>query len=63
MLSKRISRLEKMAPAPADHGDAVVRGMLNRLATLKWLSGTRDLTPDEQSEYAGLWKTLGGQPC
>lgn len=64
MLEKRITRLEEAAPHPRRDGrDQQVVTMLNRLAALKWASGARGLTPDEQHEYDGLWAALGAGSC
>lgn len=66
MLKKRINRLEGRAPAPitgSGNDDREAIRVLDRVASLKWLSGTRQLTADEQREYAGLWQALRGSPC
>lgn len=61
MLEKRIARLEEAAPPPPPPpGPSAATIMLDRVAALKWLSGTRDLTPNERREQDGLWATLMG---
>jgi hypothetical protein len=63
MLEKRITRLEEAAPPPPRKpGPSAAAIMLDRVAALKWLSGTRDLTPNERREQDDLWATLKGAP-
>jgi hypothetical protein len=63
MLDRRVTRLEGMAPPRRQEGPSAAAVILNRIAALKGISGTRDLSPDEQREYEGLWAALGGRPC
>jgi hypothetical protein len=63
MLDRRVTRLEGLAPPPRREGPSAAAVMLDRIAALKWLSGTRDLSPDEQREYEGLWAALRSRLC